>query len=392
MVAIAPPQENGRHATFRPFEDRFFCPEGKRAGVWNAQPVGSLGAMGAEQAALSDLTLDEVSTISTQTVRLHRPERTQVEINDAADAGEFLEDAYGVCLRLSNKSTVHREAPLLTHRRTTVGPLTIDKLSIAGHVEFGPDPLNKVAVIWPDSGRVAATCDGLVSEDGAGDVAVLSQPHLPFHASGDGLRATAVLLDPATVSGVATGLPASQAPLPIRFLSFSPVDAAAAELWKKTVTYIRDGVLADDSTATPLVLGSVSRLLASVTLATFPNSAVADPGPDDQAAHKPVMLRRAMEYMDANVSNDIALTDIAEAVHLTPRAVQYMFRKHLETTPLQYLRRLRLHYAHQELVAGDRLHSTVTEIAARWGFAHTGRFAVLYRQTYGQSPHTTLRG
>ena len=29
--------------------------------------------------------------------------------------------------------------------------------------------------------------------------------------------------------------------------------------------------------------------------------------------------------------------------------------------------------------------------AQRWGFAHTGRFAVLYRQTYGQSPHTTLR-
>ncbi|WP_156763149.1 AraC family transcriptional regulator, partial [Mycobacterium sp. E787] len=33
----------------------------------------------------------------------------------------------------------------------------------------------------------------------------------------------------------------------------------------------------------------------------------------------------------------------------------------------------------------------VTQIAARWGFAHTGRFAVLYRQTYGQSPHATLK-
>jgi AraC-like DNA-binding protein len=68
-----------------------------------------------------------------------------------------------------------------------------------------------------------------------------------------------------------------------------------------------------------------------------------------------------------------------------------MFKRHLETTPLQYLRRMRLHHAHQELLAAEHHHTTVTEIAARWGFAHTGRFAVLYRQTYVQSPHTTLR-
>jgi transcriptional regulator GlxA family with amidase domain len=96
--------------------------------------------------------------------------------------------------------------------------------------------------------------------------------------------------------------------------------------------------------------------------------------------------------MDANATSDIGLSDIADAVHVTPRAVQYMFRRYLEITPLQYLRRLRLHYAHQELLAGDPMHNTVTDISARWGFAHTGRFAVLYRQTYGQSPHSTLRG
>ncbi|WP_234365235.1 helix-turn-helix domain-containing protein [Streptomyces sp. RTd22] len=34
---------------------------------------------------------------------------------------------------------------------------------------------------------------------------------------------------------------------------------------------------------------------------------------------------------------------------------------------------------------------TVTEIAARWGFWHPGRFAALYRESYGRSPHQTLR-
>jgi hypothetical protein len=34
----------------------------------------------------------------------------------------------------------------------------------------------------------------------------------------------------------------------------------------------------------------------------------------------------------------------------------------------------------------------VRAIAARWGFMHTGRFAVFYRQTYGRSSQTTLCG
>ena len=90
-------------------------------------------------------------------------------------------------------------------------------------------------------------------------------------------------------------------------------------------------------------------------------------------------------------ANDIALADIADAVHVTPRAVQYMFRRHLDTTPLNYLRQVRLHHARQELLGADRRHETVTAIAACWGFMHTGRFAVLYRQTFGESPHETLR-
>jgi transcriptional regulator GlxA family with amidase domain len=106
----------------------------------------------------------------------------------------------------------------------------------------------------------------------------------------------------------------------------------------------------------------------------------------------PALLRLAVDYLEANAAHDIALPDIARAVHLSPRAVQYMFRRHLGTTPLQYLRQLRLHDAHHDLLTGDRGTDTVTRIAARWGFAHPGRFAVAYREAYGRIPHETLRG
>lgn len=112
----------------------------------------------------------------------------------------------------------------------------------------------------------------------------------------------------------------------------------------------------------------------------------------DHTDSSPVLLRRAISYIEANAGNDVALADIAEAVHVTPRAVQYMFRRHLGTTPLQYLRRLRLDHVHRDLLVATQPDQTVTQVAARWGFTHTGRFAVLYRQTFGRSPHETLRG
>ena len=48
--------------------------------------------------------------------------------------------------------------------------------------------------------------------------------------------------------------------------------------------------------------------------------------------------------------------------------------------------------AHHDLHVGDPSRGdTVAAIAARWGFAHAGRFAIQYRDQYGRSPSTTLR-
>jgi hypothetical protein len=45
--------------------------------------------------------------------QIHLPERTRVEISDPADADEFLEDLYGVKLRLSRRHAARREGLLL---------------------------------------------------------------------------------------------------------------------------------------------------------------------------------------------------------------------------------------------------------------------------------------
>jgi hypothetical protein len=86
------------------------------------------------------------------------------------------------------------------------------------------------------------------------------------------------------------------------------------------VSFVKHTLLADDAIATPLVLGNASRLLAAITLSTFPNTAASGPMPHDRSDAKPAIPRRTMDNMDVNAANDIGLVEIAEAVHVTPRA------------------------------------------------------------------------
>ena len=64
----------------------------------------------------------------------------------------------------------------------------------------------------------------------------------------------------------------------------------------------------------------------------------------------------------------------------------------MDTTPLAHLRSVRMQRAHRDLQIaepGDGL--SVAAVAARWGFAHLGRFAIEYRRRFGIYPSQTLR-
>ena len=73
---------------------------------------------------------------------------------------------------------------------------------------------------------------------------------------------------------------------------------------------------------------------------------------------------------------------------MTPRALQYAFRRHLGCTPMSYLRRVRLDLVRQALRDGSFL--TVTDAATSYGFFNPGRFAAEYRQLFAENPAQTL--
>ena len=66
--------------------------------------------------------------------------------------------------------------------------------------------------------------------------------------------------------------------------------------------------------------------------------------------------------------------------------------RHLEVSPTQQLRSVRLARAHHELAATEAGQATVGEIASGWGFATPARFTADYADRYGVPPWQTLRG
>jgi transcriptional regulator GlxA family with amidase domain len=103
-------------------------------------------------------------------------------------------------------------------------------------------------------------------------------------------------------------------------------------------------------------------------------------------------VRRAAAFIDAHAGRPVTATEIAAAAGVTARALQYAFRRHYDTTPTGYLRRVRLERAQRQLLTADpATGATVAEIAHRWGWANPANFAAAYQKQYGVSPSHTLR-
>jgi AraC-like DNA-binding protein len=239
-------------------------------------------------------------------------------------------------------------------------------------------------------GRLRRTSEGGERHYLPGDVFLAAQPGRPHSSTVHDAEARLVVVDPALPGQVADTAP-SRMPAPVTFTGCEALSPQARMQWIATCRYVRDHLLsADEDSTRPLVVASAARLLVATALATFPNNALTDPTIEDRHDGSPATLRRAIAFIDEQAHQDISIADIAAAVGVTIRAVQLAFHRHLGTTPTRYLRRVRLDYAHRQLVAADPEQESVTAVSYQWGFASASRFAAYYRTVYGVSPSATL--
>ncbi|WIB34378.1 helix-turn-helix transcriptional regulator [Curtobacterium sp. MCSS17_005] len=108
---------------------------------------------------------------------------------------------------------------------------------------------------------------------------------------------------------------------------------------------------------------------------------------DATAETAAIGVRRATRFMKANLRRRVTAVDIAAAAGCSPRALQLVFQRELNTTPMRYLRGLRIAAAHAQLLADHQ--TPVGQLAGHWGFTNPGRFAAAYRARYGETPTAT---
>lgn len=109
-----------------------------------------------------------------------------------------------------------------------------------------------------------------------------------------------------------------------------------------------------------------------------------------ECAVLPAGLRRAVAYICDHSDHPISLPQIAAAAGVSSRTLQKHFNRFLGTSPIAWLRRVRLEHAHDDFLR-EADGGKVTVIASSRGFSHLGRFSAAYRDIYRERPSETLR-
>jgi AraC-like DNA-binding protein len=306
------------------------------------------------------------------------------ESTELARTEEFLNAHYGP-MRVG--STTARPSARIA--RSASAQISIDRVDFGFDLSYDVDPLDRIALCDITSGTLAGHApDGSAAETfGQGELFSLSPVGRRYGGTVDHASYTVTLIDPSLLGDVAS--PGTGEP--VRLVGHRPVDAAAARRLRAAIDHLDEVVLSDPvASSSPLVLGAVNRYVAAQVLAAFPTTAAVDRVADSRDAH-PATLRRALEHIETHAHLDLTPAEIAAAAHVSIRALQLAFRRHLGTTPMGHLRTVRLARVRRDLEAADPAEASVAQVAARWGFSHQGHFGQAYRSAYGETPGATLR-
>jgi transcriptional regulator GlxA family with amidase domain len=102
----------------------------------------------------------------------------------------------------------------------------------------------------------------------------------------------------------------------------------------------------------------------------------------------PPAVRSAVRLMQRHVEDTISIADIAETVGMSPRQLERLFLRYLQTSPARYYLSLRIDRARELLLYSDR---PILEVAIAAGFTSTSHFAHWFKKLQGVRP-SQLRG
>jgi AraC-like DNA-binding protein len=115
---------------------------------------------------------------------------------------------------------------------------------------------------------------------------------------------------------------------------------------------------------------------------------------DDGAArrHHTRIMVRFEEVLADHPNRPLHMPELCALIGVTERTLRSCCAEFLGISPSRYMLLRRLKAVRIALRDADPATASVAEIAGRCGFTELGRFAGVYRNAFGESPSTTLRG
>lgn len=175
----------------------------------------------------------------------------------------------------------------------------------------------------------------------------------------------------ALVALAEAGAPSSEETVPAFFM---PVDADIVDAFDRLLRTLDDPL--DRTLIAPLVLDELLfRLLRSDAAAAVR----AGVGP----AHDATRVLEAMQFIRANHMKKLSVDDLARKVAMSPSHFAHRFTAVARTSPMRYVREVRLERARELL---GRPGARAGEVGARVGFESAAHFAREFKRRFGRSP------
>lgn len=102
------------------------------------------------------------------------------------------------------------------------------------------------------------------------------------------------------------------------------------------------------------------------------------------------MMRRVRAYLREHSSSPVRVDALCEAVGMSRRGLEYLFRDLLGIGVHAFIRHKRLHGARRAILQAGPSPGGVKRIALDWGFWHLGRFSAEYKAQFGELPTATM--
>ncbi|PYY65220.1 hypothetical protein DEJ30_05285 [Curtobacterium sp. MCPF17_003] len=323
-------------------------------------------------------------TARTVTARIdaHR-RRTERSGTDRAFAARVLAQAgHGRDVRFDLEDDAFRLPFRFRYRTRRDGCVSLVTVSATSGFSGVFQPNDRIVVGWSSTGGVRVAVDGGVVLETRPGTPVLMPTSGEFSVRAPKGTLQLVSIDRSLLDQVGSSLGAAAPGLPTR--GAEPAIAALEHLRRcveqVAVTATRDGFTSGARTGAQVALvEAVLRAFGVLTPAVL------------RRAVMPSTVELAEAYLEGHCDRPLCLTDICDAVGVSPRTLQTSFMREHGVSPMTFLLRMRLDRVHAVLESSSRHETSVSEAAMAWGFRHLGRFSGTYFRRFREYPGQTLR-